>query len=73
MPHIYVSRNEQRTPRRWERRKMTKTLSREYLEAKIAKARDAISFAVPGADLSYAKATLIFAQIKLDALDKQNA
>jgi hypothetical protein len=49
----------------------TAKLSREYLEDKIAKARSAISFAVPGADLTFAKATLTFAQAKLDALDAQ--
>lgn len=43
-------------------------LSREYLEDKIAKARAAIAFAVPGADLSYAKATLTFAEAKLAKL-----
>jgi hypothetical protein len=44
-------------------------LSREYLEDKISKARAAIAFAVPGADISYAKATLIFAEIKLAAMN----
>lgn len=43
-------------------------LSREYLEDKIAKARAAIAFAVPGADVSYAKATLLFAEAKLAAI-----
>ena len=43
-------------------------LSREYLEDKIAKAQAAIAFAVPGSDLSFAKATLTFAQIKLAAM-----
>jgi hypothetical protein len=46
-------------------------LTRKYLEDKIAKASAAIAFATPGADLSYAKATLIFAQIKLAALNKR--
>lgn len=45
------------------------TLTREYLEDKIAKARAAIAYAVPGADLSYAKATLVFAESKLAALN----
>lgn len=40
-------------------------MTREYLEDKIQKARDAISFAVPGADISYAKATINFAEDKL--------
>lgn len=44
------------------------TLTREYLEDKIAKARAAIAFASPNADMSYAKATLTFAEIKLAAL-----
>lgn len=44
------------------------TLTREYLEDKIAKAQSAIAFAVPGADISYAKATLTFALMKLEAL-----
>lgn len=47
---------------------MAKELTREYLEDKIAKARAAIAFAVPGADISYAKATLLFAEAKLEAL-----
>lgn len=49
------------------------TLSREYLEDKIAKARDAISFASPNADLSFAKATLAFALAKLADLDASGA
>ena len=47
---------------------MTK-LSREYLIHKMETARSAISFAIPGADLSYAKATLLFAEMKLAKLD----
>jgi hypothetical protein len=47
---------------------MAQKITREYLEDKIAKARAAIAFAVPAADLSYAKATITFAQMKLDAL-----
>lgn len=46
----------------------TANLSREYLEDKIAKAQAAIAFAVHCADISYAKATLTFAQAKLAAL-----
>jgi len=48
-------------------------LNREYLEDKIRKARSAISFAVPGADISYAKATLNAAELKLEALSKAGA
>ena len=44
-------------------------LTREYLEDKIAKARAAIAFASPRADLSYAKATLAFAEAKLAKLE----
>ena len=51
---------------------MTK-LTREYLEDKIAKARSAIAFAVPGADISFAKATLVFAEMKLAALDAKRS
>ncbi|MBZ9888087.1 hypothetical protein LB559_09060 [Mesorhizobium sp. BR1-1-3] len=40
-------------------------MTREYLEDKISKARNAIAFAVPGADISYAKATLAFAEARL--------
>lgn len=47
---------------------MAKELTREYLEDKIAKARAAIAFAVPGADISFAKATLTFAEAKLARL-----
>lgn len=46
-------------------------MTREYLEDKIAKARAAIAFASPNADLSYAKATLLFAEMKLAAMDKE--
>ncbi len=42
--------------------------SREYLIHKIETARSAIAFAVPGADLSYAKSTLLFAEMKLAKL-----
>ena len=52
---------------------MRKTLSREYLEDKIAKARAAIAYAVPGADLSFATATLAFAEVKLAALRAKSA
>lgn len=48
-------------------------LSREYLEDKISKARDAIAFASPRADLSFAKATLTFAQAKLAELNASEA
>jgi hypothetical protein len=44
-------------------------LTREYLEDKIAKARAAIAFASVGADISYAKAVLSFAEVKLAALN----
>lgn len=44
-------------------------LTREYLQDKISKAQSAIAFATPGADLSYARATLTFATIKLEKLD----
>ena len=47
----------------------SRQLSREYLENKISKAQAAIAFAVPGADMSYAKATLIFAEKKLAAMN----
>lgn len=40
-------------------------MTKEYLVHKIETARAAIAFAVPGADLSYAKATLYFAEEKL--------
>jgi hypothetical protein len=43
-------------------------MTKEYLEEKIAKARAAIAFAVHGADLSYAKATLAAAEEKLSRL-----
>lgn len=46
-------------------------MTREYLINKIEKARAAIAFAVPGADISYAKATLAFAEAKLAKLDAQ--
>lgn len=49
--------------------KVRKPLSREYLTAKIEKARAAIAFASPDADLSFAKATLAFAETKLADLD----
>lgn len=52
---------------------MTKQLTREYLEDKAEKARMAIAFASPTADLSYAKATLAFAEAKLALLDKVQA
>jgi hypothetical protein len=42
-----------------------KQMTKEYLIHKIEAARAAIAFAVPGADLSYAKATLVFAEAKL--------
>ena len=50
------------------RSKENTDMTREYLEDKIAKARAAIAFAVPGADISYARATLAFAEAKLAAL-----
>ena len=40
-------------------------MTKEYLIHKIETARAAIAFAVPGADLSFAKATLVFAEAKL--------
>lgn len=46
-------------------------LSREYLEDKAAKARAAIAFAVPSADMSYAKAVLAAAETKLAELEKK--
>lgn len=49
---------------------MAKQLTREYLEDKRDKARMAIAFASPNADLSYAKATLALAETKLAALDE---
>ena len=42
--------------------------SRAYLEKSIANARAAIAFASPAADISYAKAMLLFATIKLERL-----
>ena len=44
-------------------------LSREYLEAQIAKCRAAIAYASPAADMSYARALLAAAQDKLARLD----
>jgi hypothetical protein len=44
-------------------------MTREYLTHKIETARAAIAFAVPGADTSYAKATLAFAEAKLAKLE----
>ena len=44
-------------------------MTREYLMHKIETARNAIVFAVPGADLSFAKATLAFAEAKLAKMD----
>jgi hypothetical protein len=49
---------------------MPEQLSREYLESQAAKARAAIAFASPAADMSYAKAILNAAETKLAALDK---
>lgn len=43
-------------------------MSKEYLEDKITKARAAIAYATPGADTSFAKATLNAALIKLAKL-----
>ena len=43
-------------------------MTKEYLERKIETARSAIAFASPGADLSFAKATLAFAEAKLQRL-----
>jgi hypothetical protein len=43
---------------------------REFLESTIAKARAAIAFASPAADMSYARAVLFFAEMKLEALNK---
>ena len=40
-------------------------MTKEYLIKKIETARAAIAYAVPGADLSYAKAILTFAELKL--------
>ena len=45
-------------------------MTREYLEHKIETARNTIAFASPGADMSFAKATLLFAQKKLDTMSK---
>lgn len=44
-------------------------MTKEYLIRKIETARAAIAFAVPGADLSYAKATLAFAEAKLAKME----
>lgn len=43
-------------------------MTKDYLQHKIETARSAIAFATPGADLSYAKATLAFAEAKLAKL-----
>lgn len=51
------------------RETLTDSPSRDYLERTIAKARSAIAFASPAADMSYARAVLAFAQAKLDALN----
>jgi len=44
-------------------------MTKEYLIHKIETARDAIAYAVPGADMSYAKATLAFAEAKLARME----
>ena len=44
-------------------------LTREYLEEQIAKCRAAIAFASPKADMTFAKAKLDAALLKLDALE----
>ena len=43
-------------------------MTEAYLTHKIETARAAIAFAVPGADISFAKATLAFAEAKLAKL-----
>ena len=43
-------------------------LNEAYLNEKIAKAQSAIAFASPNADLSFARATLVFAQQKLEKM-----
>lgn len=48
-------------------------LTREYLQDKADKARAAIAFASPNADLSWAKAVLSQAETKLAAMDKEQA
>lgn len=45
-------------------------MTKEYLMHKIETARAAIAFAVPGADISFAKATLVFAEAKLAKMAK---
>lgn len=47
-------------------------MTKQYLEHKIETARSAIAFAVPGADISFAKATLAFAEEKLAKLYPSN-
>jgi hypothetical protein len=44
-------------------------MTKQYLTHKIETARAAIAFAVPGADISYAKATLAFAEAKLAKME----
>ena len=44
-------------------------MTKEYLIKKIETARAAIAYAVPGADLSYAKAILTFAELKLAKME----
>jgi hypothetical protein len=44
-------------------------MTREYLEHKIETARNAIAFASPKSDMSFAKATLLFAQSKLASME----
>jgi hypothetical protein len=45
-------------------------LTREYLEEQITKCRSAIAFASPKADMTFARAKLDAALLKLDALDR---
>ena len=45
-------------------------LTREYLEMKRDKARDAIAFGIPGdGNLSFARATLAYAEMHLAKMD----
>ena len=49
----------------------TERLTKAYLQDKADKARAAIVFASPGADLSFARATLAAAEIKLATLESE--
>lgn len=50
-----------------------KSITREYLEDQIVKCRNAIAFASPRADMTFAKAKLSAALGRLEAMDRAAA